>query len=499
MRDRYVRRSPALILIVAGLLLALNVCAPRFAQATRQAQATHDLRVADTVTPGPTTTPPELTMTSSYTGPCDFRTLTVALALTNTSSVNTPADTTLAVSWAPGFPGAQITLQSVTGGVAGPTATIDGFMLPLGAIAAGSEDDVSFILEPSFTVYSGSVAYLSAAVSEVGGTGEVLSNVLQVVPMRVTNTCPTPVPTDTAWPTRTPTPTATPTETPTPMQMPTKTPAPTQTPVLPAATASLVPPSPTSTPQGTAFMASSTTPVVPPSATPAIAASTTPIVAPSTTPIVTYKTLTRYRTITHTVTRYHTLLRYKVVYRTVVRRQVVSVVYAVRVVQQPKTGRFAAPPPQEHRTALPRPDAYMSVPRLGISSAPVWTRGYVADGDGGFTYDIVPSYGVTRFAYSVPFGLPGTTLAYGHDDIDGSIFRYLARLKVGDAIGVAVGRRRLTYSVRSVSIVSPTDVRLLTRPRLRPTLALISCTPWGVDTQRVVVIAQIQTRGGKAL
>ena len=480
MRDRCVRRAPALILIVAGVLLALNVCAPRFAQATRQAQATHDLRVADAVTPGPTTMPPELTMTSSYTGPCDLRTLTVTLALTNTSSVNTPADTTLTVSWAPGFPGAQITLQSVTGGVAGPTATIDGFMLPLGAIAAGSEDDVLFILKPSFSVYNGTLAYLSAAVSEVGGTGEVLSNVLQVVPMQVTNTCPTPVPTDTAWPTHTPTPTATPTDTPVaPSNTPTQTP--TQTPE---------PPSPTTTPQGPAVVAPSTTPVVPPSATPAI--------APSTTPIVTYKTLTRYRTITHTLLRYKVVYRTVVRYKTVVRRKVVSV-DAVRVVQQPKTGRFAAPPPQEHRTALPRPDAYMSVPRLGISSAPVWTRGYVADGDGGFTYDIVPSYGVTRFAYSVPFGLPGTTLAYGHDDIDGSIFRYLARLKVDDAIGVAVGRRRLTYIVRSVSIVSPTDVRLLTRPRLRPTLALISCTPWGVDTQRVVVIAQIQTPGGKAL
>src|SRR5918911_2892541 len=235
MRNRCVRRSLALFLIVAGLLLALSVCSPRFAQATRQAQATHALRGADAVTPGPTTVPPELTMTSSYTGPCDFRTLAVTLALANTSSVNTPADTTLTVSWAPGFPGEQIALQSVTGGVAGPTATIDGFMLPLGAIAAGSEDDAVFILKPSFTVYSGTLAYLSAAVSEVGGTGEVLSNVLQVVPMQGTNTCPTPVPTDTAWPTRTPTPTASPTETPTATQTPTQTP---------------VPPSPTTTPQG---------------------------------------------------------------------------------------------------------------------------------------------------------------------------------------------------------------------------------------------------------
>src|SRR5918911_443498 len=303
MRNRCVRRSLALFLIVAGLLLALSVCSPRFAQATRQAQAAHALRVAAAVSPGPTTMPPELTMTSSYTGPCDFRTLTVRLALTNTSSLNTPADTTLTVSWAPGFPGEQITLQSVTGGVGGPTATINGFMLPLGAIAAGSEDDVLFILKPSFTVYKGTLAYLSAAVSEVGGTGEVLSNVLQVVPLPVTNTCPTPVPTDTAWPSPTATPTETPTQTPTATQTPTQTP---------------VPPSPTTTPQGPAL----------------VAPSTTPAIAPSMTPIVTYKTLTRYRTITHTVTRHRTLLRYKVVYRTVVRhktivrRQVVSVVYA---------------------------------------------------------------------------------------------------------------------------------------------------------------------------
>ena len=55
MRDRYVRRAPAPILIVAGLLLALNVCSPRFAQATPQVQATRTIEGASTVTPGPPT------------------------------------------------------------------------------------------------------------------------------------------------------------------------------------------------------------------------------------------------------------------------------------------------------------------------------------------------------------------------------------------------------------------------------------------------------------
>jgi LPXTG-site transpeptidase (sortase) family protein len=99
---------------------------------------------------------------------------------------------------------------------------------------------------------------------------------------------------------------------------------------------------------------------------------------------------------------------------------------------------------------------------------------------------------VTRFAYSVPFGVPGTTMVYGHDDMYGSIFRYLALLRRGDVVQVATAHHRFTYVVRSVSTVSPTDVGMLTAPRARPTLALISCTPYWVDSQRVVVIAQMK-------
>jgi Sortase domain len=480
MRDRYVRRAPAPILIVAGLLLALNVCSPRFAQATRQVQATYTIEAASTVTPGPTTPPMTVTITGSNSPLCYGSLAT--LTITNTYGPNTPADTTLIVNFPDGMVTNSYTVTTdfpSTPAAPANGSTISGFMLHIGALEVGAGGHVTIAVQPRYVPGDGNLGRLLVWVQEVGdnGTDEQLSNnyFLNLHAL----SCPPPTETPTDMPSATATPTSLPPSTQTPT--PTATQTPTQTPV---------PPSPTTTPQDAAVVAPSTTPVVPPSATPAI--------APSTTPIVTYKTLTRYRTVTHTLLRYKVVYRTVVRYKTVVRRKVVSV-YAVRVVQQPKTGRFAAPPSQEHRTAMPRPDAYMSVPRLGISSAPVWTRGYVADGDGGFTYDIVPFYGVTRFAYSVPFGLPGTTLAYGHDDIDGSIFRYLARLKVGDAIGVAVGRRRLTYIVRSVSTVSPTDVRLLTQPRLRPTLALISCTPWGVDTRRVVVIAEIQTRGGKAL
>jgi len=80
----------------------------------------------------------------------------------------------------------------------------------------------------------------------------------------------------------------------------------------------------------------------------------------------------------------------------------------------------------------------------------------------------------------------------GHDDIAGSIFRYLGALRPGDTVVVAHGARTDRYVVRSVSVVTPDDVRLLNAAYTRPTLALISCTPYGVDTHRVVVIAQMR-------
>src|SRR5437868_3286501 len=59
---------------------------------------------------------------------------------------------------------------------------------------------------------------------------------------------------------------------------------------------------------------------------------------------------------------------------------------------------------------------------------------------------------------------------------------------------VSPGRRACRYTVTSAQIVATEDVRALNAPQVRPTLALVGCTPYWVDTQRDVVIAQIETR-----
>ncbi len=151
-----------------------------------------------------------------------------------------------------------------------------------------------------------------------------------------------------------------------------------------------------------------------------------------------------------------------------------------------------ASPVQTRHGALPAPEARLSVARLAIWGAPIWARGFVANPDGSLLYDIVPAYGVTRFADSAPLGQPGLSLMSGHNDIGGSIFRYLGTLRPGDTVVVAQRARTYRYVVRSVTVVTPDDVRLLNVAYQKPTLALVGCTPYLVDTHRVVVIAQMR-------
>jgi len=195
------------------------------------------------------------------------------------------------------------------------------------------------------------------------------------------------------------------------------------------------------------------------------------------------RTVVRYRTVVHTVVRYRTVTRYHTVTRYVYRHQ-------------PRTGRYAdlGVHARVLSTTAPLPpvEARISIARLGIAWAPIWARDFAANPDGSLRYDIVPAYGATRFSPSAPLGQPGLTLMSGHDDMAGQIFRSLGRLRVGDAIEAWQGARHYRYVVRSVQVVTPDDVRLLNATYTTPTLALVSCTPYMVDTHRVIVLAELQ-------
>lgn len=155
-------------------------------------------------------------------------------------------------------------------------------------------------------------------------------------------------------------------------------------------------------------------------------------------------------------------------------------------------------PPHQHPRLLPGTGstgagpsqivAYLSIPRLGIKSAPIFDRGVDASGN----MLIAKGYAVTHYSNSSAIG-SGNAVLYGHDDIEGSVFGRLKDLKVGDEVDVTLaGGSALAYHVTGRSIVAPTAVQIL-QPTNDVRLTLFTCWPNWVDTQRVVVTAMPAT------
>jgi sortase A len=88
-------------------------------------------------------------------------------------------------------------------------------------------------------------------------------------------------------------------------------------------------------------------------------------------------------------------------------------------------------------------------------------------------------------------GETGNMVVSAHNDIFGELFRDLDQLKAGDEIRLTTATREFVYRVTGTSIVEPTNVSAMAAT-IRPTLTLISCYPYLVDDQRIVVLAELQ-------
>jgi sortase A len=78
-----------------------------------------------------------------------------------------------------------------------------------------------------------------------------------------------------------------------------------------------------------------------------------------------------------------------------------------------------------------------------------------------------------------------------HNDIFGEIFRDLPDLSLGDEILVSTASQVYRYVATQSRIIEPTEVSVM-YPTSSPALTLISCYPYGIDTHRIVVIAELQ-------
>jgi sortase A len=99
--------------------------------------------------------------------------------------------------------------------------------------------------------------------------------------------------------------------------------------------------------------------------------------------------------------------------------------------------------------------------------------------------------GVGQHIPSSDPGKDGNLVLSAHNDIFGEIFRDLDQLKNGDEVTVYTNQRAYTYVVMESQVVEPTQVEVMA-PTKDPTVTLISCYPYLVDDQRIVISARLK-------
>ncbi|MCK5645220.1 MAG: class D sortase [Anaerolineales bacterium] len=99
--------------------------------------------------------------------------------------------------------------------------------------------------------------------------------------------------------------------------------------------------------------------------------------------------------------------------------------------------------------------------------------------------------GVGQHIGSANPGEPGNLILSAHNDIFGELFRNLDRLRPGHPIKVSTSSREFTYIVTGIRVVQPTEVSAMD-PTEKATITLISCYPYLVDSQRIVVFGELR-------
>ena len=131
-------------------------------------------------------------------------------------------------------------------------------------------------------------------------------------------------------------------------------------------------------------------------------------------------------------------------------------------------------------TSGPQQAVRIQIPTIGVDAP-------VVQGDG---WEQLKK-GVGQHIGSTDPGQVGNVVLSAHDDIFGEIFRNLDQLQAGDRVILYTTQQQYVYVITATQIVAPTQVEVM-NPTSEPTVTLISCYPYLVDRQRIVVFAKLQ-------
>lgn len=138
------------------------------------------------------------------------------------------------------------------------------------------------------------------------------------------------------------------------------------------------------------------------------------------------------------------------------------------------------PPPQP--TPAPEQARIIQIPNIGVNAPIV---------PGAYDWEQLKRGVGYRIGSALP-GQEGNMVLAAHNDIYGEIFRDLDQLSPGDEFSVSTGARSYTYVVTKIEIVEPTEVDVM-QPTDYASATLISCYPYRINTQRIIVFADLKT------
>ena len=136
---------------------------------------------------------------------------------------------------------------------------------------------------------------------------------------------------------------------------------------------------------------------------------------------------------------------------------------------------------QEYQEQLNKPDGIMAsvdYPRLGIRLA-------VRHGT---TADALSSGAGHLPGTSLPVGGKGTrTVISGHRGGTTPLFTRLGEAEKGDVFHITAAGRTMAYKVVSIQVIQPDDIKSLAPKQGKDLATLLTCTPYGVNTERLIV------------
>lgn len=106
------------------------------------------------------------------------------------------------------------------------------------------------------------------------------------------------------------------------------------------------------------------------------------------------------------------------------------------------------------------------------------------------TGDAVLSEAVGHYeGSSLPVGGPSThCVVSAHRGLPtATLFTHLDRMEIGDTFSFKILNRTFTYEVDQIRIVEPNDISLIGIEEGKDYCTLLTCTPYGINTQRLLV------------